>query len=42
MTPFLGWDFSTPLIVVILGALVAGVILDELFGLVTECAGGRR
>ncbi len=31
---FLGWDFSTPLIAVILGALIAGVIFDELFGLV--------
>jgi len=31
---FLGWDFSTPLIVVILGALLVGVVLDELFGLI--------
>jgi len=31
---FLGWDFSTPLIVVILGALLVGVVLDELVGLV--------
>lgn len=31
---FLGWGFSTPLIVVILASLVAGVIFDELFGLV--------
>lgn len=31
---FLGWDFSTPLIVVVLGALLIGVVLDELFGLV--------
>lgn len=31
---FLAWDFSTPLIVLILGALVTGVVLDELFGLV--------
>jgi uncharacterized integral membrane protein len=31
---FLGWEFSTPLIVVILGTLLAGVIFDELFGLV--------
>lgn len=31
---FLGWEFSTPLIVVILGTLLVGVILDELFGLV--------
>ncbi|HEY5686311.1 MAG TPA: lipopolysaccharide assembly protein LapA domain-containing protein [Acidimicrobiia bacterium] len=31
---FLGWEFSTPLIVVILGTLLVGVIFDELFGLV--------
>jgi uncharacterized integral membrane protein len=31
---FLGWDFSTSLIVVILGSLLIGVLLDELFGLV--------
>ncbi len=31
---FLGWDFSTPLIVLILGALLIGVVVDELFGLV--------
>jgi uncharacterized integral membrane protein len=31
---FLGWDFSTPLIVLILGALFIGVVVDELFGLV--------
>lgn len=31
---FLGWDFSTSLIVVILGALLIGVVLDELCGLV--------
>lgn len=31
---FLGWDFSTPLIVVILGTLLVGVVFDELFGLV--------
>ena len=31
---FLGWEFSTPLIVVFLGTLLAGVIFDELFGLV--------
>lgn len=31
---FLGWDFSTPLIVVILASLVVGVIFDELFGLI--------
>jgi uncharacterized integral membrane protein len=31
---FLGWEFSTPLIVVILGTLLVGVIFDEIFGLV--------
>lgn len=31
---FLGWDFSTPLIVLILGSLLIGIVLDELFGLV--------
>ncbi len=31
---FLGWDFSTPLIVLILGALLVGVVVTELFGLV--------
>lgn len=31
---FLGWDFSTPLIVLILAALLIGVVVDELFGLV--------
>lgn len=31
---FLGWDFSTPLIAVILAALLVGVVLDELVGLV--------
>ncbi|MGD2060795.1 MAG: lipopolysaccharide assembly protein LapA domain-containing protein [Acidimicrobiia bacterium] len=31
---FLGWDFSTPLIVLVLGALLIGVVVDELFGLV--------
>ena len=31
---FLGWDFSTPLIVVILATLVVGVAFDKLFGLV--------
>lgn len=31
---FLGWEFSTPLIVVILGTLLVGVVLDEFFGLV--------
>jgi uncharacterized integral membrane protein len=31
---FLGWDFSTPLIVLILGALLVGVVVAELFGLI--------
>lgn len=31
---FLAWDFSTPLIVIILGSLLIGIILDEVFGLV--------
>jgi uncharacterized integral membrane protein len=31
---FLGWNFSTSLIVVILGSLLIGIVLDELFGLV--------
>lgn len=31
---FLGWDLSTPLIVLILGSLLIGIVLDELFGLV--------
>jgi uncharacterized integral membrane protein len=31
---FLGWDFSTPLIVLILSALLIGVVVTELFGLV--------
>ncbi len=31
---FLGWAFSTPLIVVILGSLLIGVVLDEVFGLI--------
>ncbi len=30
---FMAWDFSTPLIVLILGALLVGVVFDELFGL---------
>jgi uncharacterized integral membrane protein len=29
---FLGWDLSTPLIVVILVSLLVGIVLDELFG----------
>ena len=31
---FLGWDYSTPLIALILGALLIGVVVAELFGLV--------
>jgi uncharacterized integral membrane protein len=31
---FLGWDYSTPLIVLILAGFVIGVALDELVGLV--------
>lgn len=31
---FLGWTFSTSLIVLILGGLLIGVVLDEIFGLV--------
>jgi uncharacterized integral membrane protein len=30
---FLAWEFSTPVIVVILAALVVGVVVDELIGL---------
>jgi uncharacterized integral membrane protein len=30
---FMGWDFSTQLIFIILGALLIGVVFDELFGL---------
>jgi len=30
---FAAWDFATPLIVLILGALLIGVVLAELFGL---------
>jgi uncharacterized integral membrane protein len=30
---FMAWDFATPLIVLILGALLIGVVLAELFGL---------
>lgn len=37
---FLGWDFSTPLIVIILGSVLIGIVLDELFGLVYRK--GRR
>jgi uncharacterized integral membrane protein len=37
---FLGWEFSTPLIVLILGSLLIGIVLDELFGLVYRK--GRR
>ncbi len=31
---FLSWEFSTSLIVVILGGILIGVVLDEVFGLV--------
>ena len=31
---FLGWDFSTSLIVVVLSSLLIGIVLDEIFGLV--------
>ena len=31
---FLGWRFTTPLIVLILGSLLIGVILDEIAGVV--------
>lgn len=31
---FLAWELSTPLVVLILGALLTGIVLDELFGLV--------
>lgn len=31
---FLVWEFSTSLIVVILGSILIGIVLDELFGLV--------
>ncbi|MEX2323015.1 MAG: lipopolysaccharide assembly protein LapA domain-containing protein [Acidimicrobiia bacterium] len=31
---FLGWRFTTPLIVLILGSVLAGVIIDEVAGLV--------
>jgi uncharacterized integral membrane protein len=31
---FLSWDFSTPLISVILAVLLVGVVLDELVGLI--------
>lgn len=31
---FLNWEFSTPLIVLILGSLLIGIVVDELFGLV--------
>jgi uncharacterized integral membrane protein len=37
---FLGWEFSTPLIVLILGLLLIGIVLDELFGLIYRK--GRR
>jgi uncharacterized integral membrane protein len=31
---FLGWQFATPLIVLILGSVLAGIIIDEVAGLV--------
>ncbi len=31
---FLAWDSSTPLIVLILGTLLIGLVVDELLGLV--------
>jgi uncharacterized integral membrane protein len=31
---FLAWDLSTPLVVLIMGAFLTGIVLDELFGLV--------
>jgi uncharacterized integral membrane protein len=31
---FLGWRFSTPVIVLILGSVLAGIIIDEVAGLV--------
>lgn len=31
---FLGWEFTTPLIALLLLALLVGLVLDELFGLV--------
>ncbi len=31
---FMAWDFATPLIVLILGAVLIGVVFAELFGLV--------
>jgi uncharacterized integral membrane protein len=30
---FMAWEFSTPLIVLILGAILIGVVFDEVFGL---------
>lgn len=30
---FMGWEFTTPLIALILGAMLVGVVFDELFGL---------
>lgn len=33
---FLGWEFELPLFAVVLGALLAGVVLDELIGLVVR------
>lgn len=37
---FMGWEFSTPVIVLILGALLIGVVFDELFGVLYR--GKRR
>lgn len=31
---FLGWRFATPLIVLILGSVLAGIVIDEVAGLV--------
>jgi uncharacterized integral membrane protein len=31
---FLGWRFATPLIVLILGSVLAGVVIDEVVGLI--------
>jgi uncharacterized integral membrane protein len=31
---FIGWDWSTPLIVVILVSLLVGIVLDEIVGLI--------
>lgn len=31
---FLGWEFATPIIVLILGSVLAGIIIDEVAGLI--------